>query len=157
MAWLRTLLATGGATQRTSGATRTMRKSNASVAHVPFSWTAVPVTSDGDVCVQVRATLQLTRSSTARAEQVTVVDAISKAQGQANWAVGQGATPWPAAVPAQPEGLYLLAIPDRARRQVKLHMLDQVPAESDILTDLHARNCKAQFQAWVRERMAAKR
>lgn len=157
IAWLRALMQTGGATEGTSGATRSMRRSNAPAIPVPFSWTAVPVTSDGDLCVQRGATLQLTRSSTARAEQVTVVDAVSKAQGHAAWAAGQDATPWPAAVPARHDGVYLLVIPDRARRQVKLHMLDRVPAEADILTTLQAQNCKAQFHTWVRERMTAKR
>ena len=134
-----------------------MRRANAPAPHVSFSWTTIPVTWDGDICVERGAALRLARPGTARAEQVTVVDAVSKTQGHASWAAGQDATPWPAAVPPRADGTYLLMIPDRARREVKLRMLDRLPTDADILTVLRARNCKAQFQAWVRERMTAKR
>ncbi|HWA51225.1 MAG TPA: hypothetical protein VG742_23350, partial [Dongiaceae bacterium] len=129
MAWLRTLLETGGSTQRTSGATRSMRRAGGVAPQVAFSWTAIPVTWEGDICVQRGAALALARPSTARPEQVTVVDAASKAQAQTGWAVGQNTVPWPAALPPRPEGIYLLMIPDRARRQVKLHMLDRLPGD----------------------------
>jgi hypothetical protein len=36
-------------------------------------------------------------------------------------------------------------------------VLDSLPAEDEILSELQKRGCKYQFEAWVREKLLAKR
>ena len=48
-----------------------------------------------------------------------------------------------------------MLVPDRPRRQITLRVLDKLPADDDVLTELHRLGCKHQFEAWVREKVAA--
>jgi CHASE2 domain-containing sensor protein len=45
---------------------------------------------------------------------------------------------------------------DRPRRQIVLRVLQKLPADDDVLTELHRLGCKQQFEAWVREKVAKK-
>jgi len=43
----------------------------------------------------------------------------------------------------------------RPRRQVTLEVLDTLPSEDDVLAELHKRGCRHQFEAFVRDKLAA--
>ena len=153
LAWIKSILQTGGATEATPGATRSIGKESAR-PRAGFSWVSVPVHADSTVCVQKGARLQLVRAPSQRVERVTVVDVTGAERGDAQWAAGSDAAAWPDAVALRADGSYFLLVPDRPRRQVTLRMLERLPAEEDVLTELEARGCRLQFEAWVKEKMA---
>ncbi len=76
-------------------------------------------------------------------------------RGEATFAAGSETAPWPAGVTLRPDGDYAILAPEnRPRRQVTLRVLDRLPGEDDILAELAARECKYQFDAWMKEKMA---
>ncbi|KAB2920830.1 MAG: hypothetical protein F9K29_00745 [Hyphomicrobiaceae bacterium] len=154
IAWLRNILQTGGATEATPGATRSIGREMPKL-RAGFSWAEVPATMDATVCVDKSAKLQLVRAASSRAESVTVVDMASAERAEAQWAAGSELAPWPAAITPRPDGKYDLFMQNRTRRQITLRVLERLPADGDVLTELHKLGCKHQFEAWVRERLAA--
>jgi hypothetical protein len=154
LAWLRGVLETGGATEATPGATRSMvvqpRKP------IPaFSWQVIPVTVDGNVCIDSLAKLQLGRETSQGTGRVTVVEVATSARAVVEWPAGSTTAPWPQAVAPRADAAYVFLQPDRPLRQITLRLLDRLPEEGDVLTELHKRGCKQQFEAWVREKMTA--
>jgi len=153
MAWIKTLMQTGGSHERTPGATRSARAPGSPAS---FSWTAIPVATDSTICVDKRAKLELRRSPSPRAERFIVVDMKTEQRAEVEFAAGSETAPWPAGVAPRPDGEYVFLAPEnRPRRQVTLRVLDSLPGEDDVLAELAARDCKHQFDAWVREKMAA--
>lgn len=153
MAWIKTLMQTGGSNERTPGATRSARAPGPAAS---FSWTAIPVATDSTICVDKRAKLELRRSPSPRAERFIVVDMKTEQRAEVEFAAGSETAPWPAGVAPRPDGEYVFLAPEnRPRRQVTLRVLDSLPGEDDILAELAARECKHQFDAWVREKMTA--
>jgi hypothetical protein len=156
LGWLRNILQTGGATEATPGATRSIGR--AAAPRTGFSWTTVPVTLDGtpSICVQKGAGLMLARAPSVRADRVTVIETSSSQQGEAQFAAGSETTAWPAGVAVKPDATYQLLMQDRPRRQVRLRVIDKLPSDTDVLNELHKLDCKYQFEAWVRGTLAAK-
>lgn len=156
IAWIKNLVQTGGSHEKTPGATRSMR---APETPAGFSWTAVPTTTDSTICVEKGARLQLRRtSSQLAADRITVVDLTTAARADVEFAAGSTTAPWPAGVTPRDDGAYTLLAPEnRPRRQVTLRVLDRLPGDDDILAELAARECKHQFDAWVKEKLAAGR
>jgi hypothetical protein len=154
LTWIRSILETGGSKEATPGATRSIGRETAKV-RTGFSWSAVPVTADATVCIEKGAKLQLVRAPSARADHVTVVDIASSERGEAQWEAGSEVAAWPASLTPRPDGTYALLVVDRPRRQVTLRVLDTLPAEGDVLTELHRLGCKSQFEVWVREKLAS--
>jgi hypothetical protein len=155
LGWLRNILLTGGASEATPGATRSIGR-EAAKPRTGFSWTVVPVTVDGDICVQKGAKLMLARAPSVRADRVTVVEAASSQRGEAQWEPGSDTAAWPAGVTPRADATYSFLMPDKPRRQITLRLLDQVPADADVLTELYKLGCKYQFEAWVRGTLASK-
>jgi len=157
LGWLRNILATGGSTEATPGATRSIGR-DAAKPRTGFSWTIVPVTLEGNnnVCVQKGAKLQLARAPSVRADRVTVVEAASSERGEAQWEPGSDTAAWPAGLAVRADATYYFQMPDRPRRQVTLRLVDQLPADADVLTELYKLGCKNQFEAWVHSRLASK-
>ena len=154
LAWLRDFLKTGGATEATPGATRSIGR-EALKPRVGFSWSAVPAMIDGDICVEKSARLQLVRAPSMRVERVTVIDAASSERGEAQWEAGSDRAAWPVNLAPRSDGTYHILVGDRARRQITLRVLEKLPADDDVLTELHRLGCKQQFEAWVREKVAS--
>jgi hypothetical protein len=153
MAWIKTLMQTGGSNERTPGATRSAR---APAPPASFSWTAIPITTDSTICVEKRAQLELRRAPSPGADRLTLVDQTTAQRGEVEFAPGSETAPWPAGVTPRPDGEYVLLAPEnRPRRQLTLRVLDSLPGEDDVLAELAARDCKYQFDAWVREKMSA--
>jgi hypothetical protein len=153
IAWFKTLLQTGGSTERTPGVTRSMRMAE---APAPFSWTDVPSTADSTMCIEKGAKLQLRRSSSQRTERFIVINETTAERGEADFAAGASLASWPASVPVRNDATYALLGPDnRPRKQARLRVIDTLPGEDDILAELATRECRHQFDAWVRDKVTA--
>ena len=153
VAWIKNVLASGGATEAKPGATRSAARAPEKIL-MPFSWSAVPA-SNATVCVQKGAKLQLVRAGSQAAEAFTLVDGATGQQAQGRWEASSTTAEWPAAVVPRTDVTYYIQVADRPRRQVVLRVLDRLPADEDILTELQRQGCSAQFEAWMRDRMAA--
>jgi hypothetical protein len=154
LTWLKDFLKTGGATEATPGATRSIGR-EAPKPRLGFSWSAVPVTMDGSVCIEKGARLQLVRAPNSPAERVAVIDAASSERGEAQWEAGSDRAAWPANLTPRPDGTYHIIVGDRPPRRIVLRVLPTLPADDDVLTELHRLGCKQQFEAWVREKVAS--
>ena len=152
-AWIKNILKTGGATEATPGATRSIARP-AEKPRAAFSWSTIPV-MDGTVCIEKGAKLRLVRVASSKAERVTVVDAGNGQQAEAQWEAGSDTADWPAGVAPRADVTYYMLVPDRPRRQITLRVLDRLPAEDDVLAELHRLGCSYQFEAWVRGKLAA--
>lgn len=153
MAWIRGMLEKGGSNEATPGATRSIGRESAK-PRTGFSWSVVPV-ADGTVCVEKGAKLQLARAASGRPDRITVIDTANATRGEAQWEAGSDVAAWPASVVPRPDAIYYLLAPDRPQREITLRVLERLPADGDVLTELHRLGCKSQFEAWVREKMAA--
>lgn len=153
MAWIKNVLSSGGATEAKPGATRSAARAPEKV-RMPFSWSAVPFTN-ATVCVQKGAKLQLVRASGGNAEAFTVVDGATGQQAEGRWEPSSTTADWPASVVPRTDVTYYIQVPDRPRRQVVLRVVDKLPADDDVLMELHRQGCSAQFEAWMRDRLAA--
>lgn len=153
VAWLKNLVQTGGSNEKTPGATRSARASEPPAA---FSWTDIPTNANSTICVEKGATLQLRRTVSQTAERITVVDLTTTQRGETEFAAGSQTAAWPSGVTLRSDGDYALLAPEnRPRRQVTLRVLDRLPGEDDILAELATRECKFQFDAWVRDKLTA--
>jgi hypothetical protein len=155
LTWLKDFLKTGGATEATPGATRGIGR-EVPKPRIGFSWSAVPVTMDGSVCIDKNARLELVRAPNTPAERVAVIDAASSERGEAQWEAGSDRAAWPANLAPRPDGTYHIIVGDRPPRRIVLRVLPNLPADDDVLTELHRLGCKQQFEAWVREKVAKK-
>ena len=153
VAWIKNVLSSGGATEAKPGATRSAARA-AEKVRMPFSWSAVPF-SNATVCIQKGAKLQLVRASAGAVEPFTVVDGATGQQAEGRWEAASTVADWPAAVVPRTDVTYYVQVPDRPRRQVVLRVLDKLPAEDELLTELHRQGCSAQFEAWMRDKLAA--
>ena len=151
--WLKALMLTGGASEATPGATRSAGVPARSMPR--FSWSNVPTSIDGSVCVGKEAQLKLVRAPVPVAQRVVVVDVDSAARGEAEWPVNADLAAWPVGVAIRPGGGYYLLVEGRPRRQLKLEVLEKLPVDDDLLAELQKRGCRYQFEAFVREKLAA--
>jgi len=152
IAWLKNLLQTGGSTEKTPGAARSARPPEIAAS---FSWTVVPATVDSTFCVEKGAKLQLDRGAWTNAGRIAIVDAAGSQQGEATWTAGSKTAAWPTNVALRTDTTYSLLVPERPQRRVTLRVLDSLPGDDDVLTALEARGCRHQFEALVKEKMAA--
>jgi len=88
-------------------------------------------------------------------ERATIVDSANGQQADAQWAEGADSAGWPAGLALRADATYYVLLPDRPRRQITLRVLDRLPDEDDVLTELQRRGCSGQFAAWVRGKLAA--
>jgi hypothetical protein len=152
--WIRNVLSTGGATESRPGATRSISRPPEKV-RVPFSWSAIPLAT-GTVCVQKGAKLQLVRAGSAAGERFTVVDSATGQQAEGQWGAGSTTADWPTSLAPRTGVTYHVQVPERTRQDVVLRVIDSLPNEDDVLTELQKQGCKSQFEAWVRDKLAAK-
>lgn len=155
IAWLRGFLRTGGSSEATPGATRSL--SAAPARPTAFSWTDIATGSDSIVCVPRGQTPQLKRTLTAKADRVTIVDRDKSVRGEAEWATGSDSAGWPPGIAIRDGAIYDIVHPDRPKRMVTLRVLPVIPEEPDVLGTLHARGCRAQFEAWLRDNSVRRR
>jgi hypothetical protein len=151
-AWIKNVLRTGGASEATPGATRSIARP-AEKPRAAFSWSAIPV-ANGTVCVEKGAKLTLVRVASPNAEHATMIDGGNGQQAELQWEVGRDTTDWPASLTPR-NATYDVLAPDRPRRQINLRVLEGLPAEDNLLVELNRLGCSSQFEAWVRGKLAA--
>ena len=150
--WMKNMAKTGGSQEITTGATRSVKSDS---KPRPFSWTEVPAGVNGSICVEKGAKVLVTRTATTRIDRVTVVDTASGERAEVKWEIGSQAAEWPASLQLRADGAYQLFQQDRPKRDVTLRIIDKLPAEDDLLTELQTRGCEHQFNAWLRGKLAA--
>ena len=153
LGWIKDLLRTGGATQTTAGATRSIGRP-AAKPRAAFSWSAIPV-ANGTVCVEKGARLTLIRLASPNAERATVIDAANGDQAELQWEPGSDTAAWPATLTPRNDGTYDVLLVGRPRHQITLRVHDRLPTEDNLLIELNRFGCSAQFEAWVRGKLAA--
>jgi hypothetical protein len=153
MSWIANVLRTGGATESTPGATRSITRP-AEKPRAAFSWTAIPVAS-GTVCVEQGRKLTLVRIASPNAERAIMIDGGNQQQAELAWEAGSDTTPWPANLTPRNDVTYDVLAPGHPRHQITLRVLERLPAEDSLLVELNQRGCSAQFEAWVRGKLLA--
>lgn len=131
----------------TSGATRGLAPEEPEPAPYTFSWQAIPLDAEGDMCVARDAPLKLVRSATEGVLAVTIVDLQGgNRTGEAVFAAGKAEAPWPASI-APRVGAFALRPAGAAARQVRLRLISPVPAPADAVRVLHSQRCELQRNA----------
>jgi hypothetical protein len=121
-----------------------------------FSWHDIPVAVTGDICVEKGARLTLVRERTGTEQTVTVVNMNSANRAQTRFGTTDTRIPWPADL--RPEsGSFSILLPNQQMRQIRLRLIEPLPAAEQILRVLHGQRCKLQFQAYLRGVMVAQR
>jgi hypothetical protein len=150
---VRRILETGGATQTTTGGTRSVARVGRPRA---FSLVEIPSWVNGKVCVLKGSSVMLARQSTGGAERAMLVDAKSFERAQLTWESGNATAAWPATLKLASDATYQVMVPDRESRDITVRVLDKAPADDDMLIELHKLGCSYQMESWLRERMAKK-
>jgi hypothetical protein len=153
LASLNNLLRTGGATQNTAGATRSITRPADKPSRAAFSWSAIPVAT-GTVCVQKGAKLALMRPASPNAERATMIDPAGN-QAELQWEPGSATAAWPTTLTLRNDGTYDVLSAGREPRRITLRVLDRLPSEDNLLIELNRLGCSSQFEAWVRSKLAA--
>lgn len=141
---------------RTSGASDLSATRSMGAGAPTFSWRQVSIDSDGDVCVEKSAPLELLRGAPGRPISVTVVNLQSKTRAAADFGVGSATTAWPQAVGVD-VGRYTVVLPDGAKREIRLRPIDPLPVADDTIRLLHSQRCLKQVEAWLRGQLIAVR
>mgnify|MGYP001765876230 CR=1 FL=1 len=134
--------ATGGST-RSQGATAPQ-----------FSWRRVSIDSDGDVCVEKSAPLEMQRGAPGRPMSIVVVNMQSRKRATAEFSVGSATTAWPQGVGTE-VGRYTVVLSDGVKREIRLRPIDPLPAADDTIRLLHSQRCLQQVEAWLRGQQIA--
>jgi len=150
--WMMNMAKTGGSSEITTGATRSVTPGSKPRA---FSWAEVPTGVNGSICVEKGAKVLLTRTAATRIDRATVVDTASGERAEVKWEVGSQTADWPSSLQLRADGAYQLFQQDRPKRDVMLRIMDKLPAEDDQLAELQKLGCQHQFNAWLRDKMAA--
>ena len=109
MAWIRSMLETGGSKEVTPGATRSIGRRAPSRA--PASpGRSFPSRRHG-MCREGRQAAAGARTLRQAADRVTVVDTANAARGEAQWEAGSDVAAWPAGVAPRSEAIYYLLRP----------------------------------------------
>jgi hypothetical protein len=151
-AWMVNMAKTGGSSEITTGATRSVAPAGKPRA---FSWAEVPTGVNGSICVEKGAKVLLTRTAAARLDRVTLVDTASGERAEVKWEAGSQTAEWPSSLQLRADGAYQLFQQDRPKRDVTLRVVDKLPAEDDLLAELQKLGCQHQFNAWLRDKVTA--
>lgn len=147
------MLKTGGSTEKTMGATRSVSRPTGKPRG--FSWVELPTAAEGNICLQKGASVLLTRVSTTRRDRVTLIDMSGGQRGEAVWEQGSQTATWPSEVTLRAGGTYQMMVQDMPMRQVTVRIVDKLPEDDDVLTALYEQGCQQQMATWLRERKQA--
>lgn len=125
-----------------------------SAAAPQFSWRRVSIDSDGDVCVEKSAPLEMQRGAPGRPMSVVVVNMQSKKRVSAEFGVGSATAAWPQGIGTE-VGRYTVVLPDGAKREIRLRPIEPLPAADDTIRVLHSQRCLQQVEAWLRGQQLA--
>lgn len=134
------------ASDKFEGHTRGLTPKPASASY-KFSWVAVPVYADGDVCVEKGAKLSLVRANAGKAERVAIVDMTGGGpRSDVTFAAGSSTAPWPSDIEPR-VGTFAFQAPDQPIRQIKLRLIAPLPSADDAVRVLNGQRCELQRNA----------
>lgn len=146
---------TGGSNQKSVGAVRSAAPAFALGKPLPFSWSAVPVTTSGDYCVEKGAAVSLVRSRATKQQAITIIDMASKRRTRVAFKAGADSVAWPDDLGIDPGVTYAVLTDGRPARQMRIRLITPLPSREDTLQVLHGQRCQSQFRAFIREMQAA--
>ncbi len=114
-----------------------------------FSWTRIPVTAKGDVCVHSGSEILFVRSQARAPLKVTMVEMQRSLRAVLSFEAGARVAAWPKTFQPGVKRYALLA-PNQPMSQIQLRMIDQLPDDENILRVLFGQRCLAQVAAYVR-------
>lgn len=148
MAQVKTYVETGGATASRVGATRSAVARPSAPSGVAFlGWGVVPISVDGDYCVDGDSRPKLVRTMTGAPLTVTLVDLVSSKRAPATFAAGSSEAAWPAEIAIANGVSYAITAPQTPLRRFRLRLVKPLPAADDTLRVLHGQRCLTQMQA----------
>ncbi|MEO1206774.1 MAG: hypothetical protein AAFV45_10615 [Pseudomonadota bacterium] len=146
---LASLKTKGGSSSDRIGAVRGMSVAPKPVAKVAtLSFNAVPLNDGGTVCVVQGGDVALVRRGSGTAGDVTVFNAKAGTKAKVSFAAGQARVAWPDDLPLV-DGHYAIIAAGAPMRQVSLRVLDGVPGDESMLSDLAERGCVAQTAQYL--------
>lgn len=146
----------GQADERRIGAVRSIAppSSAASTGKAAFSWRQIPIDSDGDVCIEKGAAIEIARRGAGKETRVTVVDMQRHKRAEARFAIGSTTVAWPAEIEPRVGG-YSLVVENAPMRQFRLRLVSPLPSAEETLRVLHGQRCQRQIEAWLKGVMGA--
>ena len=144
---------TGGSTTKSVGAMRSISSRRPAgtprAAKAKFSWTSVPISARGDVCLEKGAEILLVRGQPGQALTVTVVDMQSSSRAKVRFEDGQSTVAWPGELP--PKNTSFAILPDgQSMQQIRMRLIAPIPTPEQTLQVLHGQRCRMQFEAFLR-------
>lgn len=121
-----------------------------------FSWRDIPISTQGDYCVERGAELSLVRGAAGRPQPLTVVNMNSASRVRTQFAAEDTRIPWPPDLTPE-NGSFAILVPRKRMRQIRLRLIAPLPAPEQTLRVLHGQRCRVQFQAYLRGVMLAQR
>lgn len=129
--------------------TRGLAAASTSPDRLPFSWRSVPLTAEGDICVEKGAALSLVRGSAATDASVTIIDVQGGGRrAEARFAKGQAKAPWPDAL-AIKIGTFAITEAGAPPRQFRMRVIAPLPPANEAIRVLHGQRCEAQRNALI--------
>ena len=145
---VKTYVETGGASAGRVGATRSARPAPAAPAGFA-GWTSVPITANGDHCIEAGKKPTLVRTYAGAPLTVTIANLATSERGRVAFAEGEKSVPWPTEVTLTHGATYGLAAADLPMRKLQLRLVKPLPAADDTLRVLHGQRCIVQMRAWL--------
>jgi len=140
---------TGGATASTIGATRSARATGARL-NIPFSWNTIHVRASGYICIDKNSPVTVARSAAKSPKLFSLIDLSATQRAQLVFPAGMNELPWPVELKLQ-SGNYGVITKGRKVYQVRIRLLDQLPAPENTLQVLHSQRCTMQLKSYLRE------
>lgn len=140
---------TGGTSTNNVGATRGLTVARPQpTAGGGFSWTKIPVSANGDVCVQKGAELALERAHAGGELTITMVDLKSAQRAVVRFPAGVRTAKWPAALEVGVR-TYAVLSPGAPMKKIQLRMISELPQADNVLRVLHGQRCLGQVQRYI--------
>jgi len=147
---------TGGSSTSSVGAMRSIRPTATPPRKIKFSWKKIPITAQGDICVEKGAEIVLVRGKSGRQQSVTVVNMNTTKRARTQFDIKATSTAWPSDLTPE-NGSYAILASEQAMHQIRLRLISPIPTADQILRVLHGQRCKLQFEAYLRGVMLANR
>ena len=151
---------TGGSTTKSVGAMRSISSRRAGrttrTVKAKFSWTTVPISARGDVCLERGAAISLIRGKAGQALTVTVVDMQSSNRVKVQFEDGQKTVAWPSEL-ALKNSSYAILPDGQSMQQIRMRLITPIPTREQTLQVLHGQRCRMQFEAFLRGFLVSQR
>jgi hypothetical protein len=141
---------------RSFASVRSASPSSGGGGRTRFSWRDIPISTQGDYCVEKGAELSLVRGGAGQPQPLTVVNMNSASRARIQFGAEDTRIPWPSDLTPE-NGSFAILVPRKRMRQIRLRLIGPLPAPEQTLRVLHGQRCNVQFQAYLRGVMLAQR